>query len=203
VQRRQSWVITVYEAADEVVWAAKLNVLWLVFTLLGGVLLGIGPATLAAYSLARRHARGESFQAFPAFVSACRREFVRGTALLFPVLGVSVFLVSNYLSFPALRLVTLVALAAVVVIGAYLLPMAVHYDLRTYAYLPKASRFALARPVPSVLLLFVFTAAVFATVTYPFLLLVITVGGWIQLDTWLCLRFFAENEARLRAEWIA
>jgi len=46
------WSIKLYDAADEVVWAIKLNALWIVFTLLGGVALGVGPATLAAYSVA-------------------------------------------------------------------------------------------------------------------------------------------------------
>ena len=205
-----AWVIKLYEAADEVLWAARLNLLWVGFTLLGGVLLGIGPATVAGYTLARRHARGESFPAFPAFLDVYRRQFLRGAALLFPVLGVSVFLVGDYLYFASLgpaavvpRLFTLVALAAVAVVVAYLLPMVVHFDLRAMAYLPKASLFALTRPASSVLLLFVLLAIVYATATYPFLALVISVGGWIQLDTWLCLRFFAENEARLRAERIS
>lgn len=203
----RAWVIRLYEAADEVVQAAKLNLLWLLGTLAGGVLLGIGPATLAAYTLARRNARGESFQAVPAFLAAYRREFFRGTGLLLPVLGASAFLLTNYFWFASIgpaaavpRLATLAALAALVVITAYLLPMAVHYDLRTYAYLPKASLFALTRPAPSVLLLLVFAAVMYASVAYPFLVLAVAVGGWIQLNTWLCLRFFAENEARLRAE---
>jgi uncharacterized membrane protein YesL len=174
------------------------------------VVLGVGPATVAAYTLARRHARGESFQALPAFVSVFRRQFLRGTALLFPVLGVSVFLVGDYLYFASLgpaavvpRLATLAALAAIVVIVAYLLPMVVHYDVRAFAAVAKASLFALTRPASSVLLLFVLSAVVLVTATYPVLALVISVGGWIQLDTWLCLRFFAENEARLRAELIS
>lgn len=202
-----AWAIRLHEAADEVTWAAKLNLLWWLFTLLGLGVLGVGPATLAAYTLARRHARGESFPAFPAFLAAYRREFVRGTALLLAALGVSAFLLTNYVWFASLgpaatvpRLATLAALAVLVVILAYLLPMAVHYDLRAYAYLPKASLFALTRPAPSALLLLLFAAVAYATVTYPFLLLVLAVGGWIQLDTWLCLRFFAENEARLRTE---
>lgn len=201
---RASWVIRLYEATGEVWWAIRLNLLWTAFTLLGGVVLGIGPATVAAYTLARRHARGESFPALPAFLDVYRRQFVRGTTLLLAVLGVSVFLVGDYLYFAARgpsavapRLATLVALAAVVVIVAYLLPMVVHYDLRASAFLPKASLFALSRPASSALLLFVFLAVVQVTATYPVLALVISVGGWIQLDTWLCLRFFAENEERI------
>jgi uncharacterized membrane protein YesL len=70
----------------------------------------------------------------------------------------------------------------VVVIVAYLLPMVVHFDPRTIACLPEASLFALARPASSVLLLFAFVAVLEATATFPFLALVISVGGWIQLD---------------------
>ena len=48
----------------------------------------------------------------------------------------------------------------------------------------------------------VLTAFGYAVTAYP-VLSVVAVGGWIQLDTWLCLRFFAENEVRLQAEGLA
>lgn len=205
-----AWSIRLYEAADEVVWAVKLNLLWLLFTAAGGVLLGIGPATVTAYTLARRHALGESFRAWPAFVAAYRREFVRGSALVLPLAGVTALLVMNYFYFASVgsaatvpRLATLAGLAALVVVAGYLLPMVVHYDLQLRAYVPKASLFALTRPAASVLLLFVFLAIWYAAAAYPFLVLVVAAGGWIQLDTWLCLRFFAENEARLKAKGIS
>jgi uncharacterized membrane protein YesL len=206
-----SWATRLYDAADEVVWAAKLNLLWLLFTLAGGVILGLGPATVAAYTLARRRALGESFQSWSAFVTAYRREFGRGSLLVLPLALMTMLLVVNYFYFASLgsaagaafRLVTFAAIVVVVVIAAYLLPMSVHYDLRTLSHFPKASLFAFTRPAASVLLLFVFTAIVYASATFPFLWLVITVGGWIQLDTWLCLRLFAENEARLQAKGIS
>ncbi len=205
-----SWATRLYDAADEVVWAAKLNLLWLVFTLAGGVVLGLGPATVAAYTLARRRALGESFQSWPAFFGAYRREFGRGSLLVLPLAGMTVLLVINYFYFASLgsegtvfRVATGAAIVAVVAIGAYLLPMSVHYDLRTSNYFPKASLFAITRPAATVLLLFILTTIVFAARTFPFLWLVIAVGGWIQLDTWLCLRFFAENEARLQAKGIS
>lgn len=203
-----AWSIRLYEAADEVVWAVKLNLLWALFTLAGGVVLGVGPATVAAYTLARRHAQGESFHAWPAFVAAYRREFGRGSVLVLPLAGVTVLLIMNYFYFASVgsaatvpQWVTLAALAALVVVAAYLLPMVVHYDLRAREYLPKASLFALTRPAASVLLLFLFVAVCYAAVTLPFLVLVLA-GAWIQLDMWLCLRLFAENEARLKAKGI-
>lgn len=197
---RRDWVIMLHDAADEVFWAAKLNLLWLLSTLLGGIVLGVGPATLAAYTVARRHATGETFRIGPAFATAYRRELVRGSVLVLPLLGAATLLVINYATVPAARPASLAAGATLAVIAAYLLPMAVHYHLRAPVLLPRASLLALSRPASSVLLLFAFVAFVFAGTTFPFLALAIAAGGWIQLDTWLCLRFFAENEARLRAE---
>lgn len=205
----RAWSMRLYEAADEVFWAVKLTLLWLLFTLLGGVLLGVGPATLSAYAVARRHARDESFQILPTFLREYRREFGRGSILVLPLAAALLLLITNYFYFvsmgeaaTAARLATLGALAALVVVTAYLLPMVVHYDLRTYAYLPKASLFAITRPAPSALLLLVFAALCYAVRAYPFLL-VAAIGGWIQLDTWLCLRLFAENEARLHTKGLS
>lgn len=204
-----AWSIRLYEAADEVFWAAKLTLLWTICTLAGAVLLGIGPATVAAYTVARRHALGESFPLRPAFVAACRQEFGRGCLLVLPLAGATVLLVTNYFYFASQgaaatvpRLITVAALAVLAMIAAQLLPMAVHYDLRTRSYLRKASLFALARPPASILLLFVGTAIGFAVTAFPFLV-VVAVGGWIQLNTWLCLRLFAENEAYRKAKGIS
>ncbi|MFB6718968.1 YesL family protein [Kribbella sp. NPDC056345] len=198
------WSIKLYDVADEVIWAVRLNCLWLGFTLLGGVALGIGPATLAAYSLARRRSFGESFHIFPAFQTAFRREFRRGTLLGLPAVVTAVLLVGNYLYFASLgaqaslpRLASLGALAVLGVISAYLLPMAVHFDLRTRELLPKASLIALARPASSAVLLFVAICIGYVSAKFPVLGILLAGGAWIQLNTWLCLRFFAENEARL------
>ena len=199
--------VRLYEAADEVFWAARLNLLWTVFTLAGGVLLGVGPATVAAYTVARRHACGEAFPVWSTFAAVWRREFGRGSLVVLPLAGAAALLVTNYAYFAslgstatALRLTTLAALTVLALIATYLLPMLVHYDMPGRAYLPRALHFALTRPAPSVLLLFLGTAIAYASTLYPFLVLVVAVGGWIQLDTWLCLRLFAENEARLQAE---
>ena len=189
------WSIKLYNATDEVVWAIKLNALWILCTLLGGVALGIGPATLAAYSLARRRSSGESFHALPAFRTAVRREFRRGSLVVLPLVAAAVLLIGNYLYFASLgakaslpRLISLVALVALGVIAAYLLPMAVHYDLRVRELLPKASLVALARPASSLVLLFVAVSIAYVSAKFPVLGIVLAGGGWIQLNTWLCLR---------------
>ena len=196
------WAVKLYGVADEVLWTIKLNALWILFTLAGGIALGIGPATLAAYSLARRRSSDESFHAFAAFRAAFRQEFRRGTLLVLPLVAAAVLLVGNYLYFAALgaalpRLASLIALVVLGLIAGYALPMAVHYDLDVRLLLPKASLLALARPASSLVLLFVAVSIAYLSVRFAVFGVLLAGGAWIRLDTWLCLRFFAENDARL------
>jgi Predicted integral membrane protein len=198
-----TWAIKIQWACSELLWMMRLNLLWIGFTLAGGLILGLGPATVAAYALARRHATGESIQTAE-FWAVYRGEFGRGSLLVLPAVALITVLTGDYLYFSALgpgatapRLVTLAALLSAVIVAAYLLPMYVHYDLRPSACLAKAPLFALAHPAASILLLFAFAVDVQTIKTLPVLAPILGVGVWIQFDTWLCLRFFAENEARL------
>lgn len=190
----------VQAACSEIFWAARLNLMWMVFTLLGGVVLGLGPATMAAYVVARRHARGESIQSRD-YASAYRREFVRGSLLVLPVAVVATVLAGNllYLS-GGLRFATYAALVVLAAAGAYLGPLYAHYELPLRDYLPKASLVALTRPASTALLLFALSAVAFVVVSAPVLAPILGVGAWISLNTWLCQRFFEENEARLQTE---
>ncbi|RVX42198.1 putative membrane protein YesL [Nonomuraea polychroma] len=199
--------IRIQAACSELIWAVQLNLMWIVFTLAGGVILGLGPATVAAYTLARRHARNESFQAWREFWTVYRREFVRASLLVLPVALVATVLIGNYLYFAAqgtdsgaLRIATFAALLVLAAVGAYIGPLYVHYELPLWGYIPKASLLAWTRPASTVLLLFALWAIVYVTMTLPVLAPVISIGAWIYLNTWLCLRFFEENEARLHSK---
>ncbi|SEH00668.1 Uncharacterized membrane protein YesL [Nonomuraea solani] len=199
--------IRIQAACSELIWVVQLNLMWLVFTLAGGVILGLGPATVAAYTLARRHARNETFQAWSEFWTVYRREFVRASLLVLPAALVATVLVGNYLYFSALgpsmgalRIATFVALIALAGVGAHVGPLYAHYDLPLWAYWPKASQLAIFRPASSVVLLLALSAIAFATSVAPILAPMISFGAWIYLNTWLCLRFFQENEARLHSK---
>lgn len=201
--RVPAWTGHLHTLLAGIAWCAWLNALWLTFTLLGGVLLGIGPATVAACVVARRRMLGESIY-LRDFAAVWRKEFLRGSIVVLPVVAVIALLFTNYAFFSALgpqasaaRLVTLAALVLAIGAGSYVAPMFAHYDLHPLRYLPKAMRFALGRPASTFILLFVFAAFAFASAVMTVLLMVITFGGWWQASTWLCVRLFQENEARL------
>jgi uncharacterized membrane protein YesL len=198
------WSIRIHAACSAIAWWCVLNALWIAFTTLGGILLGIGPATVTACILTRRRMRGEAVHALRDFAATWRRELLRGTVVVLPVVVVATILLFNYAFFAALgpqatapRLVTLVALVLTVGVSAYVGPMYAYYDLPLRSYVIRATRFALARPASTVVLLLVFATLGYATAAVPVLLVTVSIGAWLHASSWLCVRFFDENEERL------
>ena len=197
------WSVRIHAACSAIAWCCALNALWIAFTALGGIVAGIGPATVTVCILTRRRMRGEPVR-LRDFAALWRREIVRGGVVVLPLLVVTAVLMANYMYFTALgpdqtiaRLATLGALVMAVGVGAYVGPMYAHYDLPLRSYLIKASRFALANLASTVVLLFVFVVSAVVSAMLPVLLVTISVGAWLSTSTWLCVRFFEQNEDRL------
>jgi uncharacterized membrane protein YesL len=199
--RSASWATRLHAACGTVAWCCALNAMWLGLSLLGGVLLGIGPATVTACILSRRRMRGEAVRPRE-FWHTWRREFRRGTAVVLPAVLAIGLLLTNEAYFAARgatapRVLTLLALVPVAAGSVYLAPMYAHYELPLRAYPGKALRFALARPASTVMLLFVAASLAFASAAMPVLVGTVSIGAWLYASTWLCVRFFQENEDRL------
>jgi uncharacterized membrane protein YesL len=195
--------LRIHAACSVIAWWGALNVLWIIFTLLGGVVLGIGPATVTACILSRRRMRDEPVR-LRDFAATWRAELLRGTAVILPALVVVGILLSNYVYFAGLgpagtvpRLITLAAFVLAVGVAAYLGPMYAHYDVPLRSYPRHATRFALGRPASTFVLLFVLAVIAFATAAWPVLLFTVSIGAALQVSTWLCVRWFEENEDRL------
>lgn len=190
-------------ACDVLAWCAGLTLGWVLGVLAGGILLGVAPATAAVAELVRRRERGDAVRPVRDGIAAWRRELWRSQPVLLPPMLVVVALWTNYAVLSGLgpdaaglRIATLAAFVVAVAIVAWLPALYAHYDLRAAGYVLAAGRLAIGRPASTVLLLFVAASLAFVCVEVPGLLLV-GPGAWWFASTWLCLRFFAENDARL------
>ncbi|WP_125773191.1 YesL family protein [Antribacter gilvus] len=194
-----------YDAADVLVWCVVLTLVWVTFTLAGAVVLGAAPASVAVVGLVRRRERGDVVHPWRDAARTWRAELWRSQPAVLPALAVPAVLWGNYATLSALgpdasaaRLATLAAFVAAAGIGAWAPALYLHYDLPLRRFLPMASRLALARPGSTVVLLFTGLVLAVACAVVPVLALV-GLGAWWHASTWLCLRFFAENEDRLAA----
>ncbi len=196
-----------YSFFDTLLWIACLNMLWILFTLLGLGVLGAGPATAAAQILVRRRARGEAAPLVKSFTREYFANFLRANGLALPVMAVAVALAMNwnYSSGAGDLLSQLVAagtfVAAIFLAGVvcYLFPMYARYELPLGQYLMMCSRFAVRHLAGTVILLFVTAAAVYASRTLPGLIPFFSIGAWLFVTGWLCDRFFTANDDSVAA----
>ena len=195
-----------YAACGAVTWMAALNLAWFVGALLGGVVLGAGPATAAAHTLARGRMRGDGIRFVRDFWQEYRTQWASANLVFAPVVIVVgslafswTYALDSHAPWPFIAV--LVAVSVLVIgAGGVLGPMYVHYDLPRRRYLTTALRFALAMPWTIVLLVALAAAVVFVTAIVPALFWFVSVGAWIYLDTALCLTLFAANDARIQQD---
>lgn len=159
-------------------WIAKLayiNVLWILFSLMGLVVCGVGPATISVFTVIRRMLRdGDGFSIWRLFLQTYREEFWSANKLMLVIVPVFIFIyfdfiiiqslpysvIIDYFVFPALIVFTLL----VVIITSYLLSVSVHYKLTLRVNIKHACLIAGLYPLTAVLIisgLFIFTIIVF------------------------------------------
>lgn len=196
-----------YSFFDTLFWIACLNLLWIASTLLGLVILGVGPATAAAQILVRRRVRGDAAPLPRAFVAEYMRNFVPANVLALPALVVAAALALNWNYFGGVADLLSQLIAAGTVVGAiflaavvcYLFPMYARYDLPPGRHLMMSSRFAVRHLAGTVILLFVSAATIYASRTLPGLIPFFSIGAWLFVTGWLCDRFFTANDESVAA----
>lgn len=196
-----------YAFFDTLLWIAGLNLIWVVSSLAGVGVLGVGPATAAAQILVRRRIGGEAAPLLRSFAKEYVRNFVKANALALPVLvaAVALWLNWNYFSagtglaselFAAGVFAASIFLAGV---GCHIFPMFARYELPLSQYFLKSSRFAARHLAGTAILLFVTAVMVFGSRAVPGLIPFFSIGAWLYLTGWLCDRFFTANDESVAA----
>ncbi|UOQ83414.1 YesL family protein [Gracilibacillus salinarum] len=80
-----------------VVRLAYINVLWCVFTMLGGIIFGWAPATVSSFTIMRRWMEKEEFRILPYFWKIYKKEFLQANASGLINLVIFIILLTNLL----------------------------------------------------------------------------------------------------------
>jgi len=132
---------------DWVTRIALLNVLWIIFTLLGAVILGLFPATAATFTIARKWVSGETdIPVVRTFWECYKKDFVQSNLLGyilsviayvlyldFVFLTVSPSKAVYFLTIPFIIIAFIFTLAAL-----YVFPVFVYYDMKLFQVLRTA-----------------------------------------------------------------
>lgn len=198
----RGWATALANWGGWLTWVLALSAFWFVATLAGAVVLGVAPASVAAATLVRERSLGRHDRVWRDGFRHWARALVQSQAAFLPLAAATAILGTDYLWFSAMgpaaapaRLSTLIAFALTVIALAWAAPLAAHYEVRPWRVTVFATRMLLARPASSALLALVGGAIVYAAARIPFIAL-FAPGVWFTATTLLCLRFFADNDAR-------
>ncbi|WP_067841884.1 YesL family protein [Amphibacillus sediminis] len=144
------------------IWISRLatvNLLWLIFTLLGLGLFGIGPATLAmSVVISRWIDRDDSFSVLKVFINVYRKYFFKSNLICLLLVLVSGMLVYNYLfieinSFPMFYRVITVAMGILhVLISLIIIPLYTNNEVGIIELFKTSALFVIGYPINSLVI---------------------------------------------------
>lgn len=174
----------IYEVFNRIYYLMKLNGLWLLFTLLGGVVFGVVPATIALYACIRQQIRNETenhlYQMFKNYyVENFRRSILFSMVFAVVVaffLGETIILTNigsgNLLLEIAIKVTRLLIILSV----AMFFPIFAHFDVRGIKTVVQPLIFLLICPFEVIYMGLVFLVVSLLFAVSPFLILFIGIS---------------------------
>ncbi|WP_067842600.1 YesL family protein [Amphibacillus sediminis] len=191
-------------------WLAKLayiNLLWLLFTLIGLVILGLGPATVSAFIVIRRMLHGQQNQTiWNSFTSAYRENFWLANGLIAVIGSVYLFVlidfglirilpdhpVLDYLVSPVLMILICVWTA----LSGYTLALFSQYKLRFWSYFSDSFWLIALFPFSSIGMIFALFTVTWLLTVIPAMLPFYLVSIPILMIQWVAKRSFNRLEGK-------
>lgn len=146
-------------------WIMRLvmaNLVWLLFTLFGGVFLGFAPATVGLFVVARKWINKDyDMSIFKTFKETFKRYFIKANSLMYTSLVfLSILLVDlNFFGnrsgvlFELLTLVTYFLIFIWITTMLYIIPLFVHFKLKLWEYYRNAFALAFSSPTQTLLMI--------------------------------------------------
>jgi uncharacterized membrane protein YesL len=187
---------------------AYLNILWILFTLVGAVVLGIVPSTVAMFAVARKTAMGEDdIPVFKTFWQTYRSEFIRanGLGLLLTAIGLIWYFDLHFFRqydgtfFTVLNYLMMMIGMVYFILLLYIFPVFVHYDLKIYQYVTHALKIGFLKPLTIVFMLVGSLCTYYFLIYLPGLIPIFGISFFVYFNMWVAYKSF-ENIDGVRVD---
>ncbi|TCP23530.1 putative membrane protein YesL [Scopulibacillus darangshiensis] len=156
----KGWLGSFYRIAEWIMLLAYVNILWILFTAMGLIVMGVFPSTVGVYTVVRKWIIGDDdVPIWKTFWNAYRTEFVKANAAgyLFVLIGLIIFIDLRF--FESLSgLISLILSYAFLVffifhlmMWLFFFPVFVHYDLTIPQYIKQIFLVVILRPLEAIL----------------------------------------------------
>jgi uncharacterized membrane protein YesL len=193
----------IYNLCKWITHFAYINILWILFSLLGAIVFGVIPSTVAMFAVARKTAMGEGdIPVFKTFWSTYRKEFIKSNVLgaILVALGLlwyfdlhffrqfhgTFFVVMNYL----MMMVGIVYF----ILLLYIIPVYVHYDLKLFQYLTQALKIGFLKPATVVFMVVGSLCTYYLLIYLPGLIPLFGISFFVYFNMWIAFKSFENIE---------
>lgn len=158
----QGFALGYYKIAVHVTRLAYLNLLWVVFTLVGLIIFGIMPATAAMFSVTRKWVLGEpDIPIFETFWKTYRKEFVKTNVFgIFFMISIYLLIIEFNILFSQPSMVYKIASFGVVaifilyaIVLTFFFPIYVHFNLKATDYIKWPFIIGMVHPILTVVMI--------------------------------------------------
>ncbi|WP_339149194.1 MULTISPECIES: DUF624 domain-containing protein [unclassified Sutcliffiella] len=187
-----------YSIFEWITRVAYLNVIWILLSLSGGIVLGLFPATVSMFAIIRKWLRGDTnFSLFRTFSHHYKREFWKSNRLGFIIGGLCVIFILDYwyLFYYSPEVmwgqILLFALSLLFLLFLfYLFPTYVHYDLKIIALLKQTFLLMLIHPLHTFFIIVCLASLFFIFYLLPATAFIFGGSGYAFITMWLCMNAF-------------
>jgi uncharacterized membrane protein YesL len=195
-----------YRLCEWITRLAYLNLIWILFSMMGFIVLGGMPATVSMFSITRKWAMGRmDIPIFRTFWNSYKREFVKSN-----LLGIPLFLAGLifYLDFRVLQsanlynsllLVGFICLFIIyLIVLLYVFPVFVHFDIRLWKVLKFGLIIGFSRPHYTLGMAFAAVCMGYLLWSIPMLFPFFSGSVISMMVMWLANRAFASVDQRTK-----
>lgn len=152
----------IYRVSEKVMLIAYINILWIMFSLLGLVVVGLMPATVSMFAVIRKLViEEEEIPIFRLFWKKYKDEFVKANLYGYLLCLVGAFFVIDIILFQSLdgwpflilSVLSVGLLLAFWTIVLYFIPLYVHYNLPFIQYIKTAFLLTITHPIQTIIMI--------------------------------------------------
>lgn len=193
----------IYSGLEWITRFAYINILWVLFTLMGGVIFGFFPSTIAMFSIIRKWIKGNpDIPIMKSFWEFFKKDFWKSNLLglfmiaIIAIIGLDlIFITTN--NGPSLINIPLFAFMLIFLLFAfYIFPTFVHYDVKVLQVIKNAFLIMLINPMNSALILISLTSIYFIMRAIPALAFIFGGSTYAFLTMWFCYHAFKKVEKK-------
>lgn len=195
----------IYNILEWITKFAYLHILWIFFTIAGGVLFGFFPSTTAMFAIIRDWLRGNTdTPLFKTYWEFFKRDFLKSNGLgifitaIASIIGIDLYYIQNHindvLTWTYIPLFAFILLFTIFIF--YVFPAFVHYDLPVFKVMKNAFLIMLINPLNSFLILLCLGLLFMVMRTLPALAFIFGGSTYAFITMWLCLHAFNKVQGK-------